>query len=52
MIQKLVKEKKESDLDLRIYNKEVFEKIIPFTKKTDSEVPAIKYTIYNITTKK
>ena len=52
LIQKLVKEKKESDLDLRIYNKEVFEKIIPFTKKTDSEVPAIKYTIYNITTKK
>ena len=40
--QNLVKEKKEPDLDLRIYNEEAFEKVIPFTKKTDSEVPAIK----------
>ena len=42
LIQKLVKEKKEPDLDLRIYNEEAFEKVILFTKKTDSEVPAIK----------
>ena len=33
LIQKLVKEKKDPDLDLRIYNEEVFEKIIPFKKK-------------------
>ena len=33
LIQKLVKEKKKPDLDLRIYNEEAFEKIIPFTKK-------------------
>ena len=33
LIQKLVKEKKHPDLDLRIYNEEVFEKIIPFKKK-------------------
>ena len=52
MIQKLLKEKKEPDLDLRIYNEEAFEKIIPFTKKTHTEVPAIKYTFYNTTTKK
>ena len=52
MIEKLVKEKKEPDLDLRTYNEEAFEIIIPFTKKTDSEVPAMKYTFYNTTTKK
>ena len=33
LIEKLVKEKKEPDLDIRIYNEEAFEKIIPFTKK-------------------
>ena len=32
-IQKLVKEKKEPDLDIRIYSEEAFETIIPFTKK-------------------
>ena len=33
LIQKLVKEKKEPDLDLKIYCEEAFEKIIPFEKK-------------------
>ena len=52
LTQKLVKEKKEPDLDLKTYNEEAFEKIILFTNKTDSEMPAIKYTFYNKTTKK
>ena len=50
-IQKLVKEKKDPDLDLRIYNEEVFEKIIPFKKKTKSEIPPMQLTFYNTTTK-
>ena len=52
MKQKIVKEKKDPDLDLRVYNEEAFERIIPFTKKTSSEVPTVKYTFYNTTTKK
>ena len=51
LIQKLVKEKKDPDLDLRIYNEEVFEKIIPFKKKTKSEIPPMQLTFYNTTTK-
>ena len=51
-IQKLVKEKKYPDLDLRIYNEKAFEKINPFKKKTESEIPPIKVTFYNATTKK
>ena len=50
-IQKLVKEKKDPDLDLRIYNEEVFEKIIPFKRKTKSEIPPMQLTFYNTTTK-
>ena len=50
LIQKLVKERKEPDLDLRIYNEEEFEKIIPFKKKTSAEVPPIKSTTYNTST--
>ena len=46
------KERKEPDPDLRIYNEEPFEKIISFEKKTSAEVPPIKYTFYNRTTKK
>ena len=52
LIQKLVTEKKDPDLDLKICNEEAFEKIIPFEKKTKSEVPPIKITFYNTTTKK
>ena len=51
LIQKLVKEKKDPDLDLRIYNEEVFEKIIPFKKKTKSEIPPMQLTFFNTTTK-
>ena len=52
LIQKLINEKKEPDLDLRIYNEEAFEIIVPFKKKASCEVPPIKYTFYNGTTKK
>ena len=52
LIQKLVTEKKDPDLDLKICNEEAFEKIIPFEKKTESEVPPRKITFYNTTTKK
>ena len=33
LIQKLMKEKKEPDFDLRIYNEEAFEEIVPFQKE-------------------
>ena len=52
MIQKLVKEKKDPDLDLRVHNEEGFERIIPCAKKTSFEVPTVKYTSYNTTTNK
>ena len=52
LIQKLVKEKKEPDLDLKIYCEEAFQKIIPFEKKGNSKVPNQKLTYYNTTTKK
>ena len=49
LIQKLVKEKKEPDLDLKIYCEEAFEKI---ALKESSKVPNQKLTYYNTTTKK
>ena len=52
LIQKRINEKKEPDLDLRIYNEDVFENIVSFKKKTSSEVPPIKYTFYNTNTKR
>ena len=51
-IRKLVKEKREPDLDLKIYCEEAFEKIIPFEKKESSKVPNQKLTYYNTTTQK
>ena len=51
LIQKLLKEKKDPGIDLCIYNEEAFEKIIPFKKKRESEIPPIKLTFYNTTTK-
>ena len=51
LIQKLVKEKKEPDLDLKIYCEEAFEKIIPFEKKESSKVPNQNLTYYNTATK-
>ena len=50
LIQKIVKEKKELDLDYKIYGEEAFEKIIPFEKKESSKVPNQKLTYYNSTT--
>ena len=52
LIQRLVKEKEDPDLHLRIYNEEALEKTIYFKKKTESEIPLIKLTFYNATTKK
>ena len=53
LIQKLVKEKEEPNLDLKISNKEMaLDKIIPFQKKTETELLLIKLTFYNTTTKK
>ena len=52
LTQKLVREKKDPNLDLRSYNEEAFEKIIPFKKKTESKIPPTKLTFYNATTKK
>ena len=52
LTQKLVREKENPDLDLRSYNEEAFEKIIPFKKKTESKIPPTKLTFYNATTKK
>ena len=54
-ILKLIKGKKETVLDLKIYNEEMtLDKIIPFQKikkKTATELPLIKLTSYNTTTK-
>ena len=52
LTQKLVREKKDPNLDLRSYNEEAFEKITPFKKATESEIPPTKLTFYNATTKK
>ena len=52
LIQKLVKEIKEYKLDLKIYNTEKYEVIIPFQKKPASDIAPIKLTFYNTTTKK
>ena len=52
LTQRLVKEKKDPDLDLRMYNEEAFEKIIPIKKKYESDIPPIKLSFYNMTTKK
>ena len=49
LIQKLVKEKKDPDCHLWIYNEE-YEKIIPFKNKSESEIPPIKLTFCNMTT--
>ena len=52
LIQKLVKEKKEPDVGLKIYCEKAFEKIIPFERKERSKVPNQKLIYYNTTTKK
>ena len=52
LIQKLVKEKREPYLFLRIFNEEAMEKLIPFKRRSSKEVSFIEYTFYNTTTKK
>ena len=52
LIQKLVKEKKEPDLDLRVRNEETIEKVIRFQRKTPTEPLRLKFTFYNTSTKK
>ena len=51
-IQKLVKEEKDPDLDLKISNPEKKDLIIPFEKKKSAaDCPPVKLTFYNTTTK-
>ena len=51
-IQNLVKEKKEPDLDLKIFNPEIKDIIIPFQKRSAADCPQRKLTFYNTTIKK
>ena len=51
LTQRLSKQKKNPDLDLRMYNEEAFEKIIPSKKKHKSDIRPIKLSFYNMTTK-
>ena len=51
LTQRLAKQKKDPDLDLRMYNEEAFEKIIPSKKKHKSDIRPIKLSFYNMTTK-
>ena len=51
LTQKLVKERKKPDLDLRIRNGETIEKVIRFRSKTPTELPRLKLTFYNISAK-
>ena len=52
LIQRLVKEKKEPDIDLRIYNDKPFAKIIPFKKKSEPDIPPKKTYILKYNYKK
>ena len=44
LIQKLVKEKREPYVFLRLFNEETMEKLIPFKRRNSKEVPFIVYT--------
>ena len=52
LIQKLVKDKKEPDLDLRTRNEVTIEKVIRFHRKAPTELLRLKFTFYNTSTKK
>ena len=52
LIQKLVKEKREPYLLLRVFNEETMEKLIPYKRGISKEVSFIEYTFYNTTSKK
>ena len=47
-----IKEYKEPNLNLTISNPETKTLVIPFQKKTETEIPKIKLTFFNTTTKK
>ena len=51
-IQEKIKEYKEPNLNLTISNPETKTLVIPFQKKTETEIPKIKLTFFNTTTKK
>ena len=50
-LKKVLKEIKEPNFDLKIYNTKTSEVIIPFRKKPPSDIAPIKLTFYNTTTK-
>ena len=47
-----MKDIKEPNLDLNISNSETSEVIFPFQKKNPSDIPTIKLTLHNTSTKK
>ena len=52
LMQKLVKEKREPYLFLRIFNEVAMEKLIPLKRRSSKEILFIEYTFHNTTTKK
>ena len=51
-IQELIKSCKDSDLTLNISNPKIKTLLLPFVKKDESDLPKIKLTYFNTTTKK
>ena len=51
-IQELIKNYKDPDLTLNISNQETKTLLLPFVKKDESDLPKIKLTYFNTTTKK
>ena len=51
-IQELIKNYKGPDLTLNISNQETKTLLLPFVKKDESDLPKIKLTYFNTTTKK
>ena len=51
-IQELIKNYKDPDLTLNISNPETKTLLLPFVKKDESDLPKIKLTYFNTTTKK
>ena len=51
-IQELIKSYKDSDLTLNISNTKIKTLLLPFVKKDESDLPKIKLTYFNTTTKK
>ena len=51
-IQELIKSYKDSNLTLNISNPKIKTLLLPFVKKDESDLPKIKLTYFNTTTKK